>query len=160
MSHALRPGTGASAPTPATEQANDCRRSSVARPAAGVAHEVALDVEDLGLPAHVDTRPLQHRHQVLCELLLLLARLPDLADEKVAARSEALRGSWRYDVAATSSRTAKARAKSQRSETCARWDTRPGMPERGAVRTCRGLTNGLGPPSERARDCAEAAPKS
>ena len=44
---------------------------SVARLAARIAHEVANDVQDLWLPAHVDARLLQHRHQVLCELLLL-----------------------------------------------------------------------------------------
>src|SRR5437868_15543996 len=61
---------------------------SVAGFAACVAHEVALDVQDLGLAAHVDAHLLKHGHQVLRELLLLLPRLPHFAHTKVAARPE------------------------------------------------------------------------
>src|SRR4051812_909910 len=57
--------------------------------AARLPHEVSLDLNDLGLAADVDVLLLQDGHQTLGELLLLFPRLPDLADAKVPARSEA-----------------------------------------------------------------------
>lgn len=59
--------------------------TSVTGFAACFAEEVTLDVEDLGLPAEVDVLVLQHRHQLFGELLLLLARLPDLAYVQIPA---------------------------------------------------------------------------
>src|SRR4051812_32277744 len=66
-----------------------CTTASVAGVAAGVPHEVALNVNDFGLATHVDVLPLQHGHQLLSELFLLLPRLPDFADAEVTARPEA-----------------------------------------------------------------------
>src|SRR5438067_2248828 len=61
----------------------------VAALAAGFDEHVALHVEELRLAAKVDVLLLQVGHQLLGEGLLLLARLPNLADVEAVAGGEA-----------------------------------------------------------------------
>src|SRR3954470_8453892 len=71
---------------PATSQG---RAASVAGFAAGFVEQVALDVVIFRFAAEINVRLFQVRPQRLRELLLEIARLPDLAYVQVSARAEA-----------------------------------------------------------------------
>src|SRR3954464_9341635 len=65
------------------------RAASVAGFAAGFVEQVALDVVIFRFAAEINVRLFEVRPQPLRELLLEIARLPDLAYEQVPARAEA-----------------------------------------------------------------------
>src|SRR3954470_24627623 len=65
------------------------RAASVAGFAAGFVEQVALDVVIFRFAAEINVRLLEVRPQRLRELLLEIARLPDLAYVQVSARAEA-----------------------------------------------------------------------
>src|SRR3954454_4280757 len=71
---------------PATSQG---RAASVAGFAAGFVEQVALDVVIFRFAAEINVRLFEVRPQPLRELLLEIARLPDLAYEQAPARAEA-----------------------------------------------------------------------
>src|SRR3954454_24748427 len=71
---------------PATSQG---RAASVAGFAAGFVEQVALDVVIFRFAAEIDVRLFEVRPQRLRELLLEIARLPDLAYVQVSAGAEA-----------------------------------------------------------------------
>src|SRR5690348_16550895 len=63
-------------------------RQSASGFAACLVEQVALDLEPFWLAAEPDSLTLQNGHQRVSELLLVLPRLPHLADAKVAVRAE------------------------------------------------------------------------